>query len=91
MSYGGRAPLMPTPLGAILNVVWVYRRTSVDEIFDLLRKGNEIVIETAYEVVDVDRKTRSITLRNKRSGEEERHTDWWFINIKQNGFTIHIM
>jgi hypothetical protein len=61
------------------------------EVFKSVRKGSEVVIETAYEVLEIDQHRGTLTLRNKRNGEVTKHTDWWFTNIQQNGFTIHIV
>jgi len=61
------------------------------EIFKSLTKGSQIVIETTFEVLDIDHTKNTITLRNLRNGEILKHTDWWFVNIQQNGFTIHFI
>lgn len=61
------------------------------EVFQTVRKGSQVVIETSFEVVDIDHKRGTLTLRNLRNGETTKHTDWWFTNIQKNGFTIHIV
>ena len=62
-----------------------------EQTFAMLHKGSVILIQTHYEVIDIDLRSHALTLRNLCNGEEFTGTDWWLYNMRQQGFTIKII
>lgn len=55
------------------------------ELLNALQKGTKVSVTATYEVMEINRKTNIITLRNLATGEQTKHSDWWFESLKQNG------